>query len=246
MTSLHVLIVEDEIDISDLLSIHFRAQGANVTIKVSGSDAIDYIQTPLELRDDNFGPVNIFVLDRMIPGANGLEVCQFIRMYKQTKYCPILMVTALSTPEHIVEGLNAGADDYITKPFDISVLIARYKSLVRRVSEFGAPSLMNQNEKKSLFHLGPLKLDTCQCKIWLEDRQLDLTLSEYKLLSIFMSAPGKVMTRNHLISSIQDGPIHVTDRTIDTHVFGLRKKLGVYSQIVETIRGIGYRVNGEI
>ena len=149
------------------------------------------------------------------------------------------MLTALSTPEQIVEGLDAGADDYMTKPFDLAILLARVRSLLRR-----REVSTRTPENKNILRHKELVVDLDQCKVWIEGQLLELTLSEYKILCCFMLSPGKVLTRNQLVEFIQDGPVHVTDRTIDTHIFGLRKKLGDYSAIIETIRGIGYRVVG--
>lgn len=232
----HVLIVEDEKDISDLLKIQLLTTGSKVTVISDGAEALSYIQSDEE-------DIDLFILDRMLPGTNGLEICKFLRMYQRTKKKPILMVTALTKPEQIVEGLDAGADDYITKPFDINVLMARVRSLSRRVDHI--KSIEQKPTDESILQIQELKIDTNQCKVWLEGNEVELTLSEYKLLCTFMKEPGKVMTRNQLVSEIQDGPVHVTDRTIDTHIFGLRKKLGPYSKIVETIRGIGYRVSSD-
>jgi DNA-binding response OmpR family regulator len=146
------------------------------------------------------------------------------------------MVTALSLPEQIIEGLDAGADDYVTKPFDLAVFMARVRSLLRRSEVPTATSVVHQINYENL------SIDTAQCIVTLKGNPIDLTVSEYKILCYFFKTPGKVFTRNQLINHVQDGPVHVTDRTIDTHIFGLRKKLGEYSNIIETVRGIGYRV----
>lgn len=230
----HILLVEDEKDISDLMKIQLLALGEKVTVIGNGEEALNFIQTTDER-------IDLFILDRMLPGANGLEICKFLRMYQKTKLSPVLMVTALTKPEQIVEGLDAGADDYVTKPFDTNILMARVRSLLRRL-DFISPTISREENVNGILEIDNLKVDTIQCKVWLEGNEIELTLSEYKLLCTFMKEPGKVMTRNHLVNEIQDGPVHVTDRTIDTHIFGLRKKLGNYSKLVETIRGIGYRV----
>lgn len=230
----HILLVEDEKDISDLMKIQLLALGEKVTVIANGEEALNFIQTTQE-------KIDLFILDRMLPGANGLEICKFLRMYQKTKLSPVLMVTALTKPEQIVEGLDAGADDYVTKPFDTSILMARVRSLLRRL-DFITPALNKEDSPIEILEIDNLKVDTIQCKVWLDGNEIELTLSEYKLLCTFMKEPGKVMTRNHLVNEIQDGPVHVTDRTIDTHIFGLRKKLGDYSKLIETIRGIGYRV----
>ena len=231
----HILIVEDEKDISDILSIQLQNAGHTVKSIADGSEALEYIQ-------NNESKVDLYILDRMLPGTSGLEICKFLRMLKKTKTAPILMLTALTRPEDIIEGLDAGADDYVTKPFDANILMARVRTLLRRsetLKEIESP------KETGILTSSKLKVDTNQCKAWIEEQELELTLSEYKLLVAFLQRPGKVLTRNQLVEFIQDGPVHVTDRTIDTHVFGLRKKLKEYSKLVETIRGIGYRVAAE-
>lgn len=234
----HILIVEDEHDIAQILKMQLQSKGFEVTVIHDGLEALEAIQSQ-DAQAKLSKNVDLFILDRMLPHKNGIEICQFLRIYKKTKTTPILMVTALANPDHIVEGLDAGADDYVTKPFDLNVVLARVRSLLRRTEVL---SQQKEKQDQDILEVRELKIDTIQCKAWLSDNELDLTLSEYKLLCCFMKEPGKVMTRNQLVEFIQDGPVHVTDRTIDTHIFGLRKKLGEHSSLIETIRGIGYRV----
>jgi two-component system phosphate regulon response regulator PhoB len=238
MARSHIVIVEDEKDISELLTLQLKKMGHEVSAFDDGTQAIDFVQS-LDLTDPETRPVDLFLLDRLLPGTNGLEICKFLRMYKETKHKPILMLTALTSPDQIIEGLDAGADDYVTKPFDIEILMARVRTLLRRTEILKS---QNKQEDSSIIEIETLKIDTNQCKAWASGQDLDLTLSEYKLLVAFMQQPGKVLTRNQLVEFIQDGPVHVTDRTIDTHIFGLRKKLKDDSKYIETIRGIGYRV----
>lgn len=233
MDSGTIVIIEDEKEISDLIQSQISNFGLTQVAIYDGKKALDYIQS------DEAKKIQLFILDRMLPSLNGLEICKFIRHYNQTRTIPILMLTALSTPEQIVEGLDAGADDYMTKPFDHNILQARVRSLLRRRQITQEP----QEGKKLLRHKD-LRIDTDQCKTWIGEELLELTLSEYKILCCFLLSPGKVLTRNQLVEFIQDGPVHVTDRTIDTHIFGLRKKLGDYASMIETIRGVGYRVIG--
>jgi DNA-binding response OmpR family regulator len=232
METSKIIIIEDENEIVEIISNYLSSAGYQTVAFNDGSKAIEYIQSK------NANDVSLFILDRMLPSINGIEVLKFIRMYQPTKQTPVLMLTALSTPEQIVEGLDAGADDYMTKPFDLNVLNARVRSLLRRKIEISEPS----SNKSNILKLKELSIDTDQCKVSIKDQAIELTLSEYKLLCCFMLSPGKVLTRNQLVEYIQDGPVHVTDRTIDTHIFGLRKKLGEYAGFIETIRGIGYRV----
>lgn len=234
-----VLIVEDEKDICDILKVQLETNGLETIIFTDGTEALEHIQD-----NQNIDDIDLFVLDRMLPGTNGIEICKFLRMYKKTKSHPILFLTALTNSDQIIEGLDAGADDYVTKPFDINIFMARVRSLLRRRKTL-ATTETTEKKEQHIFTTKGLKVDTNQCKTWIEEKEVDLTLSEYKLLVAFLQQPGKVLTRNQLVEFIQDGPVHVTDRTIDTHIFGLRKKLGNYSGLVETIRGIGYRVAAE-
>lgn len=230
--SLKALIIEDELSIANLIKVNLSTQDIEADIIQHGNEAIDFIQS------NNGGNYSLFILDRMLPAVDGIEICKFLRMFKPTKEKPILMVTALTNPKDIVSGLDAGADDYVTKPFDINVLNARVRSLIRRSSSDAA--VIQKNPK--LFDHKGLKVDLEQCKVWAADKEVNLTVSEYKLLCSLIDKPGKVLTRKQLVESIQGGTVHVTDRTIDTHVFGLRKKLQALPTIIETIRGIGYRI----
>lgn len=236
MSTPTIVLVEDEFEICELIENQIRPLGFEIKTFRDGKKALDFIQANDGKDAQN---IELFILDRMLPSVSGMEICKFIRLFNPTKNIPTLMLTALSTPEQIVEGLDAGADDYMTKPFDLNILMARVRSLLRRreISQKNA-------ENKNRLHHKDLVVDLDQCKAWIENQPLELTLSEYKILCCFLLSPGKVLTRNQLVEYIQDGPVHVTDRTIDTHIFGLRKKLGSYSSIIETIRGIGYRVIG--
>ena len=228
-----IIIIEDEQEISELIQSQISNLGFKTLPFFDGKKALEYVQS------NEFKNIQLFIIDRMLPSINGLDICKSIRQSSAHRTTPILMLTALSTPEQIVEGLDAGADDYMTKPFDHAILLARVRSLLRR------QQLVSRNEEnKNIIRHKELMIDTDQCKVMIEKEILDLTLSEYKILCCFLLSPGKVLTRNQLVEFIQDAPIRVTDRTIDTHIFGLRKKLGDYASIIETIRGIGYRVVG--
>jgi DNA-binding response OmpR family regulator len=232
MEKSNIVIIEDELEIVELISNYLKEFEMNVKSFGDGKSAIEYIQSL------NSSETDLFILDRMLPSISGLEILKFIRMYKPTNKTPVLMLTALGTPEQIIEGLDSGADDYMTKPFDLNILNARVRSLLRRREGSNTPAPTNKN----LLQLKDIAIDLEQCKTTIKGLEIELTLSEYKLLCCFLSSPGKVFTRNQLVEFIQDGPVHVTDRTIDTHIFGLRKKLGDFSTFIETIRGVGYRV----
>lgn len=228
-----VLLVEDDFEISDVMRAQLEIQGYAVTPITDGKEALNLIQ-------DKPNDFDLIILDRMLPGATGLELCKFIRMFEKTKSLPILMVTALSRPEDIVDGLSEGADDYITKPFDMGIFKARINALIRRYERLGS-----QQVELNIYEAGGIKVDTDSVKAYVDGEEIELTKSEFKLLSALLESAGKVLTRTRLVEIVQDGPVHVTERTIDTHVFGLRKKLGDSSRSIETIRGIGYRVVSE-
>lgn len=232
-----VLVVEDEGEIRQLVVLHLKREGYQVDEASDGERAL-----PL-LKNDGY---HLVILDWMLPGMSGLEITRWIRSQKHYNTTPILMVTAKVDSEHIATGLDAGADDYLPKPFDTLVLMARVNALIRRNSwllsqpQKGKPESSYQLARKVT--VGALSLSPDECAIFLESSKLDLTRSEYKLLETLILNQGKVLSRESLIGEIQGEGVNVVGRTVDTHVFGLRKKLGEHSDIIETIRGIGYRV----
>ncbi len=223
-----ILVVEDEKEIRELMALHLLRQGYRVTECASAVDAMQ------EVKKTNF---RLVVLDWMLPGMSGIDFLQNIR--NENLKMNVLMVTAKTEPEDIVRGLEQGADDYLTKPFEPTVLLARVRALLRR-SEVTAP-----DQNKEQWEVAGLKMDMKTYEVSLNDEPLHLTPSEFKLLATMVQNQGRVLTRDHLIENIQGEGINVIGRTIDTHVFGLRKKLGTWSDKVETIRGVGYRVRTE-
>jgi two-component system phosphate regulon response regulator PhoB len=174
---------------------------------------------------------DLLLVDWMLPGLSGLEICK-----QMGSKVPLLMVTARADTSDIVLGLEMGADDYITKPFEIPVLLARVRTLLRR-SSLATSELDAKNLK-----LGNLELDAEAHRVKLAGKDLQLTHSEFKLLLALLRNHGRVLSRDRLIELVQGEGIAVIDRAIDTHVFGLRRKLGEASDLVETIRGVGYRI----
>lgn len=230
-----IFLVEDELEISQFIETQLKRIGKNdIASFTDGKEALNFLK---DLNEKHH--IELAIIDRMLPSINGLEICQFMRKNELTRATPILILTALSTPEQIIEGLDAGADDYMAKPFDHEILMARIRSLLRR-NEFAKKI----SENKKLLVFKELVIDQDKCSVEIKGEALDLTLSEFKILTCLLLNPGKVLTRGQLVNYVQEGPIHVTDRTIDTHIFGLRKKLGDYASIVETIRGVGYRITG--
>jgi two-component system phosphate regulon response regulator PhoB len=225
-----VLIVEDERDIAELMGLHLKREGHEIQVVEDGEQALRTIAA---------APYDLVVLDWMLPGLSGLEVCK--RLRSQTEYpaqVPVLMVTARAHASDIVLGLEMGADDYLTKPFELPVFLARVRALLRRAkASSGVPSRR--------LTIGELSVDLDTYKVSCGKKELQLTPSEFKLLVALMRSQGRVLTREMLIDMVQGEGVTVVDRAIDTHVFGLRKKLGRCAELIETIRGVGYRIRTE-
>ncbi len=225
-----VLIVEDEKDISELMSLHLKRDGHEVATVDNGEEALKLLER---------NAYQLLVLDWMLPGTPGLEICKKIRAEKDANsQLPILMVTARAHTSDIVLGLEIGADDYLTKPFEIPVFMARVRALLRRQSSASSP--------EKVFTVGELVVDSETYKATCGKKDVQLTPSEFKLLLALLQSQGRVLTRERLIDLVQGEGVTVIDRAIDTHVFGLRKKLGKCADVVETIRGVGYRIRNEI
>jgi two-component system phosphate regulon response regulator PhoB len=227
-----VLVVEDEGEIRQLIVLHLRREGFEVEEMEDGEMA----RQALVART-----FDLVILDWMLPSLSGLELCRWLRKRSSHTTTPVLFVTAKTEPEHVATGLDAGADDYVSKPFDTLVLMARVNALLRRQDWLRSQSGVSATENPTL-SLGELVLNTQTYEVTLMGQKLDLTRSEFRLLETLLSNQGKVLSRESLIGEIQGENVNVVGRTVDTHVFGLRKKLGSYADCIETIRGIGYRV----
>jgi two-component system phosphate regulon response regulator PhoB len=221
-----ILVVEDERDVRELMILHLKREGFSIFSAEDGEEAKTLL---------GGNEYDLVILDWMLPGVSGLEICKTLR--GQGRTLPILMVTARADTADIVLGLEMGADDYITKPFDIPVFMARVRALLRRTQ---APT-----SEDSKLHVGELTVDVAAHEVKCKTERVDLTPSEFKLLAALVSNRGRVLSRERLIDLVQGQGVVVVDRAIDTHVFGLRKKLGDCSEIIETIRGVGYRIRGE-
>ena len=227
MKNLTILVVEDEQDIRELISFQLKAEGHNVLLAENVDKAIAIVEKPEK--------IDLFIIDWMLPGImSGLEFTKKLRAQKLYNETPIIMITALTQPTNIVDALDAGADDYITKPFDLNVLQARVRVQLRNLDK-------SQKESEDLLDFGVMKIEFTKCRVTVEKEEVQLTSTEFKILSILAKKPGHVFTREQFINNIQGETIFVTGRTIDTHMAGLRKKIGPAANMIETIRGIGYR-----
>lgn len=227
MKNARIMVIEDEQDIRDLISFQLKSEGHEVIAVDCADKAVGYVE-----RGETF---HLFIIDWMLPGSmNGLEFTRKLKSQRNYAQLPIIMLTALTQPENIVSGLDAGADDYITKPFDLNVLQARVRVQLRT-------SAFTSKPQEDLLDFGLLRIETQKCRVFLEGEEVALTSTEFKILLMLAQKPGHVFTREQFINNIQGENIFVTGRTIDTHIAGLRKKLGPASNMIETIRGIGYR-----
>ncbi|HAT11587.1 MAG TPA: DNA-binding response regulator [Planctomycetes bacterium] len=221
-----VLVIEDEPDLQELLRFNLQKEGHTVTVAGTGSDGLH------ELRRQ---PFDLVLLDLMLPDRDGLEVCRIVRGDESLSAMPIIMVTAKGEESDVVLGLGIGADDYVTKPFRVKELMARIRvRLSRHLDE-------ERDAERRRIQIGDMTIDPVRHRVLIKDEAMPLTLTEFKLLHFLASHPGVVYGRYDLLDRIGDGESVVTDRTIDVHVRNLRKKLGGYEDLVETVRGVGYR-----
>jgi DNA-binding response OmpR family regulator len=219
-----ILIIEDDNDIRELIRLQLQLQNYQVSVAQNGQEAKNLY---------NNNQYDLFLVDRMLPDTSGLEICRELRSSSATAKTPIILVTALAEPQNIIEGLDAGADDYITKPFDINILHARVRAQLRRIGPKTNPDIMAFND---------LTVDIKKCRVKVNNEEVMLTNTEFQILATLAQEPGIVHTRENLISKILGDDVHVTNRTIDTHIAGLRKKIKSSSKLIETIRGVGYRL----
>ena len=220
-----ILLAEDEKDINDLLCEHLTTQGYEVSTCFDGKSTLDKIE--------KFGPeIDLFLLDWMMPGKSGIELCQYIRSQSSTQDKPIIILTARSDSDSVITGLDSGANDYISKPFDLRELSARIRSQLR--------SLSTGSHASKLEYEG-LVIDTDSYTVTVNNSLQKFTKSEFILLQTLLSKIDTVYTRKDLIIKIQGDQTFVTDRTIDTHMASIRKKIGAYANQIKTIRGIGYK-----
>jgi two-component system phosphate regulon response regulator PhoB len=223
---LKILIVEDEKDINDLLHMQLLRDGHTADQAFDGTQALSFI-----LRNH----YDLIVLDWMLPGISGIDVLKKVRELKKPNETAVIMTTAKGHADDIVMGLEMGADDYLPKPFDVNVLKARIKAVLRR-------GMMNEKSDDRVLTIGELMMNQREHSVSCQGQKIDLTISEFKLLSSMMLNYGRVLTRKELIQQIQGEGINVIDRSIDTHMVGLRKKLGACSDLVKTVRGVGYKI----
>jgi two-component system, OmpR family, phosphate regulon response regulator PhoB len=219
-----VLIIEDERALTDVLTYNLQREGYETLVAHDGQEGLRKAQTLLP---------ELIILDLMLPVLNGLEVCRELRGGERTRQIPILMLTAKAEETDQVVGFSLGADDYVTKPFSVKVLVQRIKALQRRHE--GAAETADVVE-----HQG-VRIDRVRHQAYVDSQELDLTPTEFRLLECLLRQPGRAFARSQLMdAAIGEGAL-VLERTIDVHVKTLRRKLGPAGELIETVRGLGYR-----
>ena len=227
-----ILAIDDEKDILNLLQYNLDKEGYQVLSASTGEAGLELAR--------NKKP-DLVLLDLMLPGLDGLEVCKILKNSNQTKRIPVIMLTAKGSEIDQVVGLEIGASDYIPKPFSVKVLLARVKNVFRKE--------LTSQEEKQVLKLGDFVLDKERLLFAVKGKPVGLTKLEFKILSVLMENPGKVFSRDKLLNGAWEGEAFVIDRTVDVHVRSIRHKLGKYRDIIETVRGTGYRfteADGEV
>lgn len=222
-----ILIVDDEPDIIEFIGYNLEIEGFEVLIANDGLEALDKIK----LKPD------LIILDIMMPKLNGFEVLEKIRNDKNYSHIPVLFLTAKTSEIDEIRGLNFGADDYLKKPISPMTVVARVKSILRRIKVVDKTDEVGD----SIIHFGPIRIELDSYRIFLNDVEILFPKKEFEILSFLLSNPGKVFSRRMLLENIWDDNIIVTDRTIDVHIRKIREKLGDDANIIETIKGVGYR-----
>ncbi|MFN9977683.1 MAG: response regulator [Phycisphaerae bacterium] len=224
----HILVVEDERDLADLLIYNLQRSGYLASSVSGGRAALESVAKNLP---------DLILLDVMIPELPGTEVAARLRSDPATASIPLIMLTAKSEETDQIVGLKVGADDYVTKPFSMKVLLARVEALLRRAGRLGGD--------RGMLRLGAIEVNTDTHQATLDGQLLKLTLTEFRILAALLQAGGRVLSRNALMSRAMGPGVTVTERTIDVHVTSIRKKLLNLSHVVKTVRGVGYRASLE-
>lgn len=226
MTDPRVLVVEDEQDIQELLAFNLTKAGYRVDAARTGEEALRRIRE---------APPDLVLLDLMLPGIDGLEVCRLMKAQPETREIPVLMLTAKGEEADVVAGLELGADDYVTKPFSLRVLLARLQAVLRRAAQ---PAT---DDGAAPLKVHDVEIHPGRQEVTVAGQPVKLTHREFLLLHTLARRPGWVFTRNQIVEAVHGDDYPVTERAVDVQIVGLRKKLGAAGEYVETVRGVGYR-----
>ena len=220
-----ILVADDEVDVLNLVALNLKAAGFNVLKAEDGRTALELARTAQPA---------LVVLDLMLPGIPGLEVCKTLKNEPATKLIPIIMLTAKAEEVDRIVGLELGADDYLTKPFSPRELVLRVKSVIRRTDSSGPVD--------NTMKVGDIQVDRSRYEVLVKGKPLEFTATEFKLLALLMERRGRVQSRDTLLNDVWGYENIIDTRTVDTHIRRLREKLGKASDCIETVRGFGYRI----
>ena len=223
-----ILLIEDEKDILELIAFNLEFSGYDVVKASNGEDGLKLAKKVVP---------DLVLLDLMLPGMDGFDVCRELKQDKSTRKIPVIMLTARGEDTDIVSGLELGAEDYITKPFSPKILVARIRRVLRRSVE--------QSVEDEVLSVNNIEMDVSKHRVSITGASVDLSATEFDILKILMSSPGWVFSRNQIINAVKGSNYPVTERSVDVQILGLRKKLGDKGQFIETVRGVGYRLKEE-
>lgn len=221
-----ILVVEDEPDLREILVYHFKREGFTVFESGNGEECLQIV------RREN---PSVLLLDLMLPGLSGLQVCRMLKAQPQATGLSIIMISALTSEEDILRGLELGADDYVRKPFKPKEVVARVRTVLRRLRPAG------NETAEEILHFAPLILNQARHEVTLEGQPVAFTATEYRLLTVLMSQPERVFGRSQLLRQISDFRSGVVGRNVDVHIRSIRRKLGQHAPMIDTSRGVGYR-----
>ena len=225
MAKEHILVVDDEEDICELVRYNLAKDGYKVECIGTGEQALKMARSKLP---------DLIVLDLMLPGIDGLDVCRALKLDSKTSHIPVIMLTAKGEEADIVAGLELGADDYVTKPFSPRVLVARARAAMRKAT-------LAADEDDATVKIRDLVVNPARHEVLVRNKPIELTHTEFSILHFLALRPGRVFTRYQIIDGVRGEEYPVTDRSVDVQVAGLRKKLGPCGKEIETVRGVGYR-----
>ncbi|MEI6421682.1 MAG: response regulator transcription factor [Lentisphaerota bacterium] len=222
----NIFVVDDEEDILALIRMNLEREGYKVTCIEAGEECVKKAREKLP---------DLIVLDLMLPGIDGLDVCKLLKNDSKTRHIPIIMLTAKGEESDIVTGLELGADDYMTKPFSPKVLMARVKAVLRK------GTVSPESDAGDVIKRKNIVIDPGRREVIVNGKVADLTFTEFEILIFLARRPGWVFTRNQIVNGVKGAGYPVTERAVDVQIVGLRKKLGAVADMIDTIRGVGYR-----
>lgn len=228
----HILVVDDETDIAQLIRYNLEKEGFLVSVLHSGDGVLPFLLK---------NKMDLVVLDLMLPGINGLDLCRAIKSDADLKTIPVILLTAKAQEGDVVAGFEMGADDYVTKPFSVKVLVARIRTALRKKHE---PATKPDKNKSEVIKIHKIQIDVGHRLVECDGKPVELTHTEFQILYLLAKNPGWVYSRYQIVDAIRGENYAVTERSVDVQIVGLRKKLGDSGKFIETVRGVGYRMKG--